>query len=129
MVGVLETGPSAGLGASCAAARIPANPYKTMATAIKHTFRIALCLQLFKETFTQYLRFQRMNPMKRTIATMANPAYTCHPRSIVAETIAPKAESASNRAALPFVSRFCSTTRASLLAAAVPTLYRAGISS
>src|SRR5882724_6603662 len=97
-----------------------------IATAIKHTFRIALYPQLFQETFTQYLRFQRVNPMKRPIATMAKPRYTYHPCSTVAETTAPRAESTSNRAALPFVSRFCSTTRASLLAAAIPTLHRAG---
>src|SRR2546425_3272519 len=98
-----------------------------IATAIKHTFRIPLSLQLFQETFTQYLRFQRVNPMKRPIATMAKPRYTYHPCSTVAETTAPRAESTSNRAALPFVSRFCSTTRASLLAAVRPTLHRAGL--
>src|SRR6266478_9823867 len=74
----------------------------------------------------QYLRFQRMNPMKRPIATMAKPRYTYHPCSTVAETTAPRAESTSNRAALPLVSRFCSTTRASVLTAAMPTLHRAG---
>src|SRR6267378_3284464 len=59
--------------------------------------------------------------MKRAIATMAKPTYTCHPFSAVAETTAPRAESTSNRAALPLVSRFCSTTRASLLAAVIST--------
>src|SRR5882672_6394280 len=72
--------------------------------------------------FRQYLRFQRMNPMKRTIATMPKPRYTYHPCSTVAETTAPRAESTSNRAALPFISRFCSTTRASLLAAVRPCI-------
>src|SRR6266403_5212791 len=50
----------------------------------------------------------------------------CQPCSRVAETIAPKADRISNRAALLFVSRFCSTTRFSLLAVAKPTLHRGG---
>src|SRR5712664_4707202 len=126
MVGVLETDACAGFGASWAPARIPAQPCTAIATAIKHTFRIALSPQLFQAAFNQYLRFQRMNPMKRPIATMAKPRYTYHPCSTFAETTAPRAESTSNRAALPFVSRFCSTTRASLLVGAMPTLPRAG---
>src|ERR1700682_2510521 len=129
MVGVLDAAATVAFGASCAPARIPAHPLATKATAIKHTFRIYLFLQLFQEAFTQYLRFQRMNPMKRAIATMAKPRYTYQPCSTFAETTAPRAESTSNRAALPFVSRFCSTTRVSLLAAVMPTLHRAGVSS
>src|ERR1700674_812493 len=38
----------------------------------------------------------------------------CQPCSSFADTIAPTAESSSNRTAVPFVSRFCSTTRVSL---------------
>src|SRR5260370_6042115 len=51
----------------------------------------------------------------------------CHPCSIVADAIAPKADKISNRAALPLVSFFCSTTRASVLAFAEPTLLRTGV--
>src|ERR1700704_3181317 len=49
------------------------------------------------------------------------------PCSSVADTIAPTADNTSKRTALPFVSSFCSTTRASLLALAMPTLHRAGV--
>src|ERR1700738_4979755 len=103
MVGVLEAAATAAFGASCAPARIPAHPLTVKAIAIKHTFRISLFLQLFQEAFNQYLRFQRMNPMKSPIATMAKPRYTYHPCSTFAETTAPRAESTSNSAALPFV--------------------------
>ena len=50
----------------------------------------------------------------------------CHPCSIVADTIAPKADTINKRAALPFVSFFCSTTRASVPALAMPTPHRGG---
>jgi hypothetical protein len=48
------------------------------------------------------------------------------PCSIVADTIAPKADRINKRAALPLVSFFCSTTRASVPALAMPTPHRDG---
>jgi len=83
-----------------------------MATAIKHTFRIALCLQLLRDVHS-VLAVPADESMKRTIATWQIPRIP-HPRSIVPND-RPKAESASNRAALPFVA-VSVRPRASLLA-------------
>jgi len=72
----------------------------------------------FKRRSPQYLRFQRVNPMKKTNRHDGKSHVNVHPWSSVADAIAPKAESTSNRAALPFVrsllldhSRFASRRR------------------
>src|SRR5438876_57845 len=61
------------------------------------------------------------NTTRSTTEIMANPRQTCHICSSFADTIDPKADRISKRAALPLVSFFCSTTRVPLRSPRPPT--------
>src|SRR4029077_12263588 len=92
MAGVVEAATFAALPVSCAPAENTSNPHAAIARGSRDTFRITPYLHGLQETGTQYLRFQRKNPMKRATPTTANPRYTCQPCSKVADAIAPRAE-------------------------------------
>jgi len=66
---------------------------------------------IYCRTRTQWLAGSRDDPMKRPIPTTASPRIHIHPCSIVASQSRPR-RTDQQEGALPFVSFFCSTTRA-----------------
>src|SRR5437879_4439099 len=111
MVGVAELFPAAPL-ASCARAPAAHTPHANTPASQTHILRMTPPATLTESRYVgrkpaalrQSLRFQRRNARKITTAATPSPAYICQPCSFIADTIAIKAEIASNRAALPFVS-------------------------